>query len=134
MRRNVQSSERASDLASIVLPTPGTSSISRCPSQRRVTRQSRISSSLLTMARLKFEVIDSVGRPVYCDPDFNPIARAGGEQANAISTYPQIKADAEVYAAIVAHEHLPPGDLAADAQKLIVYRAWNLLRAPVLTE
>ena len=29
MRRTVQSSARASDLASIVLPTPGTSSISR---------------------------------------------------------------------------------------------------------
>src|SRR5438128_6624912 len=88
----------------------------------------------LNTTQLKFAVMDSVGKPVYCDPDFYPIARAGGEQANAISTYPQIKADAEVYAAIVAHEHLPPGDLTADAQKLIVYRAWKLLRALVLTE
>src|SRR5207245_5338537 len=69
-----------------------------------------------------------------CDPDSYPIGRAGGEPANAISTYPQSKADAEVYAASVAHEHLPPGDLTADAQKLIVYRAWKLLRALVLTE
>ncbi|TMC53930.1 MAG: hypothetical protein E6J20_05950 [Chloroflexi bacterium] len=89
--------------------------------------------SPLSVSQLKFAVMDSVGRPVYCDPDFYPIARAGGEQANAISTYPQIKADAEVYAAIVAHEHLPSGD-PTDAQKLAIYRAWKLLRALVLTE
>src|SRR2546421_652781 len=76
--------------------------------------------------------MDSVGKPVYCDPDFYPIARQGGEEANAVSSYPQIKADAEAYAAIVAHEHLPSGDL-TDAQKLAVYRAWKLLRAVTLT-
>jgi hypothetical protein len=87
----------------------------------------------LSVSQLKFAVMDSVGKPAYCDPDLYPIAREGGEQANAISTYPQIKADTEVYAAIVAHEHLPSGDL-TDAQKLIVYRAWKLLRALVLTQ
>ena len=86
----------------------------------------------LNTTQLKFAVIDSVGNPVYCDPDFYPIARQGGEEANAVSSYPQIKADAEAYAAIVAHEHLPSGDL-TDAQKLAVYRAWKLLRAVTLT-
>jgi hypothetical protein len=87
----------------------------------------------LNATQLKFAVMDSVGKPVYCDPDFYPIARQGGEEANAVSTYPQIKADPETYAAIVAHEHLPSGDL-TDAQKLIVYRAWKQLRALTLTE
>ena len=87
----------------------------------------------LTVPQLKFAVIDSVGKPVYCDPDFYPIARLGGEEANAISTYPQIKADAETHAAIVAHEHLPSGDL-TDAQKLAVYRAWKLLRVVALSQ
>src|SRR2546422_2049082 len=68
MRRNVQSSERASDLASIVLPTPGTSSMRRCPSHRRVTRQSRISSSLLTIARLTFDMNASATRPTASLP------------------------------------------------------------------
>src|SRR3989442_7327327 len=86
----------------------------------------------LNTAQLKFAVMDSVGKPVYCDPDFYPIARQGGEEANAVSTYPQIKADTETYAAIVAHEHLPSGDL-TDTQKLVVYRAWKLLRAVTLT-
>jgi hypothetical protein len=89
--------------------------------------------SPLNVTQLKFAVLDAAGKPVYCDPDFYPIARQGGEQANAISTYPQIKADAEVYAAIVAHEHLPSGDL-TDEQKLTTYRSWKLLRALTLTE
>jgi hypothetical protein len=89
--------------------------------------------SPLNVTQLKFAVLDAAGKPVYCDPDFYPIARQGGEQANAISTYPQIKADAEVYAAIVAHEHLPSGDL-TDEQKLTAYRAWKVLRALTLTE
>lgn len=86
----------------------------------------------LSVPALKFAVMDAVGKPVYCDPDFYPIVREGGEQANAISLYPQIKGDAVTYAAIVTHEHLPSGDL-TDAQKLTVYRAWKLLRAVVLT-
>src|SRR5690348_13089848 len=46
--------------------------------------------SRLTVPQLDFAVIDAVGRPVYCDPDFYPIARQGGEEANAVSMYPQI--------------------------------------------
>src|SRR4029077_18888346 len=85
----------------------------------------------LTVPEMKFAVMDSVGKPSYCDPDFYPITRLDGEQANAISTYPQIKADAVTYAAIITHEHLPVGDL-TDEQKLAVYRAWKLLRAVTL--
>jgi hypothetical protein len=78
--------------------------------------------------QLKFAVMDAVGTPIYCDPDFYPLARDGGEQASAIATYPQIRADGEIYAAIVAHQHLPSGEL-TDGQKLVLYRAWKLLRA-----
>ena len=86
----------------------------------------------LSVNQLKFAVIDAVGIPSYCDRDFYPLARAGGEQASAIAQYAQIKADAELYATIVAHEHLPAGDL-TDAQKLVLYRAWKLLGALTLT-
>ncbi len=94
-------------------------------------RPAPVVGSPLSEPRLKFAVMDTVGTPVYCDPDFYPVARAGAEEATAVSTFPQIKADSEVYAAIVAHEHLPSGDL-TDAQKLVVYRAWKLLRAVAL--
>jgi hypothetical protein len=92
-----------------------------------------VRSTPLTVPQLKFAVMDSVGPPAYCDPDFYPIVREGGEQQNAIATYTTIKNDSETYAAILAHDHLPAGDL-TDAQKLAVYRAWKLLRALILTE
>jgi hypothetical protein len=87
----------------------------------------------LAVDELKFKVMDSAGTPVYCDPDYYPVARQGGEEASALAAYPQIKAQAELYATIVAHEHLPSGDL-TDAQKLIVYRAFKLLRVLTLTK
>jgi len=89
--------------------------------------------SPLTIDQLKFKVMDAVGVPVFCDPDFYPIARLGGEQANADTYYPQIRADSELYAAIVAHEDLPSGDL-DESQKLTLYRAFKRLRALVLTK
>ena len=87
----------------------------------------------LNLYELKFRVMDVVGTPVYCDPDFYPIAREGGEQSNAITEYPKIRPQADLYAAIVAHGHLPSGDL-TNAQKLTVYRAYKLLNAMVLTQ
>lgn len=89
--------------------------------------------SPLTIDQLKFKVTDAVGVPLFCDPDFYPIARLGGEQASADTYYPQIRANTELYAAIVAHENLPSGDL-DEAQKLSVYRAFKQLRALVLTK
>jgi hypothetical protein len=86
----------------------------------------------LTVDQLKFKVMDAVGTPVFCDPDLYPIARQGGEQANAIANYAQIRAQADLYAAIIAHEHLPSGDL-TDAQKLTLYRAFKLSRALTMT-
>jgi hypothetical protein len=87
----------------------------------------------LTVNELKFKVMDAVGTPVYCDPDFFPVGRDGGEQASALAQYPQIRAQAELYVAIIAHEHLPSGDLNA-AQKLTLYKAFKLLRAVTLTQ
>jgi hypothetical protein len=78
--------------------------------------------------QLKFAVIDAVGTPVYCDRDFFPVARPDGEKTNAIAKYPEIRADAELYTSIAAHEHLPGGDL-TDDQKLALYRAWKRLQA-----
>jgi hypothetical protein len=86
----------------------------------------------LTVTQLKYRVIDEVGPPAFCDPDFYPVARIGGEQANADAMYDQIRSDSELYSAIVAHAHLPPGVL-DEAQKLILYRAFKLLRALALT-
>lgn len=86
----------------------------------------------LTIPQLKFRVIDSVGLPVYCDPDVYPIARDGGEQANAIAKFSQIQADKELYSAIIAHDHLSETSV-NDMEKLAIYRSYKLLNAIVLT-
>jgi hypothetical protein len=83
--------------------------------------------------QLKFAVLDTVGAPIYCDPDFYPVARLEGEQTNAIAKYAEIRSDTELYAAIVAHDHLPSGEL-TDEQKLTLYRAWKLLQALTVTK
>ncbi|TMB43631.1 MAG: hypothetical protein E6J53_07985 [Chloroflexi bacterium] len=87
----------------------------------------------LSEPQLKFAVMDAGGKPAYCDPDFYPVARAGGEERNAVDDYPAIRADTSLYSAIVAHEHVGGGDL-SDAQKLVVYKAWKLLRALQLSQ
>jgi hypothetical protein len=87
----------------------------------------------LTITQVKFAVLDSVGLPVYCDPDFYPIARQGGEQASAIAKFPQIQADAELYPAIIAHEKLSATDV-TDQEKLVIYRAYKNLNALALTK
>jgi hypothetical protein len=89
--------------------------------------------SPLTIDPLKFKIMDSVGVPLFCDPDYYPLARAGGEASSADTYYPQIQADAELYSAIVAHEHLPAGEL-NEADKLTLYQAFKRLRALVLTK
>ncbi len=85
----------------------------------------------LTVPKLKFAVMDVAGEPAWCDPDFWPIGRP--EEPSAIAKYPEIKADAMTYAAIVEHEHLPAGEL-TDPQKLTLYRAWKLLTPVKLTD
>ena len=63
MRRNEQSIERAIAFASIVLPTPGTSSISRWPSANRATSARRISASLprTTCLDVAFDLAEPLG-------------------------------------------------------------------------
>ena len=84
----------------------------------------------LNQYQLEFRIFDQFGPPAFCDPDFYPIAREGGEQASAQSNYAQIRDNGELYSAIVEHEHLPapPAEL-DDAQKLTLYRAFKKLRA-----
>ena len=92
---------------------------------------SPVAGTPLTVAEMKFAVMDSVGKPSYCDPDSWPLARP--EMPTAIADYPAIKSDTETYQAILEHERLPTGDL-TDDQKLAAYRAWKLLRMVVLTQ
>ena len=62
MRRTVASTEAARARASIVLPTPGTSSMSRCPSASRHTKALRTASGLPSITLPTDATIASVVR------------------------------------------------------------------------
>ena len=86
----------------------------------------------LTVAALKYKLIDALGRPWFCDPDEYPVARAD-EKDVAIQRFAEIQKDAPTFDAVV-------GRLAVSAaaggwtaeQKLAIYHEWKTLNAIVL--
>ena len=82
---------------------------------------------LLTMPQMKYRVMDDLGRPWFCDPDFYPVGR-GDEGQRALDKQPEIQKDAETFAAIVAHLKLQAAQYTPD-QQLAIYREWKTLNA-----
>jgi hypothetical protein len=72
--------------------------------------------------------MDQVGRPLFCDPDFYPIARAD-ERDLAPQRLPEIEKDLDAFAAIVAHLKLPHAPPYTADQQLAIYREWKTLNA-----
>jgi hypothetical protein len=84
----------------------------------------------LTLAELKYAVIDKAGSPYICGP---PVVRAGYEEEQAAAEFPAIKADPDTYRAIIAHAH-PAGGESDPAYQLLVWREWQKLHATPLTQ
>ena len=82
----------------------------------------------LTLPDLKFKVVDVEGPARVCGP---PVARAGGDQADADAAYAPIQADTTTYAAILRHEHLSL-DPASVAFRLAVFHAYQALEVITL--
>jgi hypothetical protein len=81
---------------------------------------------------LRYRLVDQVGRPLFCDPDFYPVARADEGQL-ADQHLAAIRSDAPTYAAIVAHLGVDPAAAPTPAEALAIYREWKMLRALALT-
>ena len=81
---------------------------------------------------LRYRLVDQLGRPLFCDPDFYPIARADEAQL-ADQHLAAIRSDAPTYAAIAAHLGIDPAANPTPAQVLAIYHEWKMLRALVLT-
>jgi hypothetical protein len=77
-----------------------------------------------TMPQLKYAVMDQLGRPWFCDPDFYPVGR-GDEQQRAQDKLPEIQKDSETFAAIVAHLKLSSAPPYTADQQLAIYREWK---------
>lgn len=87
--------------------------------------------SPLAAVELRYRVLDQVGRPWYCDPDFYPIARADETQL-ARQRLPEMRADPATFDAIVRHNGIPPAASLTDDQLVAVYRDWkDLQRVPL---
>jgi len=85
----------------------------------------------LTVPQLKYRVMDELGRPLFCDPDFYPVARADeGELAR--QQLPEVQRDADAFGAIVAHLKLPSSAPYTADQQLVIYREWKTLNAIAL--
>lgn len=86
----------------------------------------------LALVHLRYRLIEQVGRPIFCDPDFYPVARDDEGQL-ARERYPEIRADAPTFEAITAHLRLDPSASPSADQMLAIYREWKALNALVLT-
>ena len=80
----------------------------------------------LTVPQLKYRVIDQLGRPWFCDPDFFPVGR-GDEGQRAQEKLPEIQKDADTFRAIVAYLKLPSSPPYTADQQLAIYREWKTL-------
>ena len=116
-------SGRASPAATIVVPGPTTRGSS--------TTTTPPTSAPLGLVRLRYALVDALGRPVFCDPDFYPVARSDEAQLAELR-YPEIKADAETYRAITDQLGISGVAKPAAAQVLAIYREWKMLRALLL--
>jgi hypothetical protein len=82
----------------------------------------------LTVPQMKYAVMDQLGRPWFCDPDFFPVGR-GDEGQRAQEKLPEIQKDADTFAAIVSYLKLPSAPSYTADQQLAIYREWKTLNA-----
>lgn len=84
----------------------------------------------LPAVELKYRVMDTAGRPWFCDRDFYPIARED-ERAIALRRFAEVQAD-PAFAVMLVHLGIAPGAAYTDDQKLALYREWKTLGALTL--
>ena len=107
-------------------PTP-TPAPSLAPTARPTTAPT--TAPTLTLAELRYRLADGLGRPLFCDPDFYPVAR-NDEAVLAEARFPEIRADAATFTAIAAHVKVSSAPTPAEI--LAVYREWKMLNAVIL--
>jgi hypothetical protein len=72
--------------------------------------------------------VDQFGRPLFCDPDYYPVARVD-EGALAHERLPEIQKDAPTFSAILTHLGITAASSYTSDQELAIYRDWKMLNA-----
>jgi hypothetical protein len=75
-----------------------------------------------SLPELKYLVLASFDDVFWCDPDFYPVGRPGGEEQSAQEQFPDIKANEAEFSAILQHLGLPDKAEYTDEEKLLIYR------------
>lgn len=75
-----------------------------------------------SLPELKYLVLGSFEDVFWCDPDFYPIGRPGGEEQSALEQFPDIRANEAEFSAILQHLGLPKKTEYTDDEKLLIYR------------
>jgi hypothetical protein len=74
----------------------------------------------LTVPELKYQLIDKIGRPLYCGP---PVVRMPSPEEASQEVAALRTRDPRLFNAIVAHEHIDPDHLTTDNERLILQQA-----------
>ncbi len=84
-----------------------------------------------TVSQLKYRLLDAYPDYFWCDPDYYPVAREGQEQQHALQEFPDIQANQEEFATILAHLSLPLKSSYSDDEKVAIYREHKKLSLAV---
>ncbi|MEK7682421.1 MAG: hypothetical protein AAB321_00040, partial [Chloroflexota bacterium] len=86
---------------------------------------------LQTPTEIKYLLVDNLGEPFFCDPDYYPVARAD-ETDLALTWFAQVDQSGEEFQGILRQHDLPdPSHLSVD-EKLLIYREHKKLSAIAL--
>ncbi len=76
----------------------------------------------LSQYQLGYRLLAAYPDFFWCDPDFYPIGREGGEEQNALAQFPTIRANVSEFSAILTHLNLQDKANYTDSEKLSLYR------------
>ncbi|HKQ17313.1 MAG TPA: Hint domain-containing protein [Solirubrobacterales bacterium] len=84
----------------------------------------------MTEGQIRIFLGGRLGPPWFCDPDEFPVARDAFEAAQR--RFGEVRADADLYLAILEALGLDPSVAPTDDQKFAIYRTWKAARAIAL--
>jgi hypothetical protein len=82
----------------------------------------------LSPTQLKYRLLSEFPDFFFCDPDYYPVARAD-EMELALERFPELQANSEEFAAILAHNNLEGLSTYTDEQKLLIYQEHKKMAA-----
>jgi hypothetical protein len=80
------------------------------------------STATYSMYQLAYRVLDKYPDYFWCDPDFYPLGRPGGEEASSLAQFSAIQTNTAEFSAILEKLNLPVKADYSDAEKLSIYR------------